>query len=122
MYIRAHGTLWAIIHLRCPRCHHGKVFNGIFSMNVRCPVCRLVFEREPGYFLGAMYVSYLLAALVMVAVVVGLYFLFPQLPDPAIYIGACLLLLPFIPLIFRYSRVIWITLDRSIDTGGEGGR
>ena len=57
MYIRAHGTLWAIIHLRCPRCHHGKVFNGIFSMNVRCPVCRLVFEREPGYFLGAMYVS-----------------------------------------------------------------
>jgi uncharacterized protein (DUF983 family) len=119
MYIKAHGTLWAIAHLRCPRCHHGKVFNGIFSMNTRCSVCRMIFGREPGYFLGAMYVSYLLAALVMMVVVVMLYLLFPDLPDIAIYVGSCLLLLPFVPLIFRYSRVIWITLDRSIDTRGE---
>ena len=27
-------------------------------MNERCSVCDLKFEREPGYFLGAMYVSY----------------------------------------------------------------
>ena len=27
----------------------------------RCPVCGLKFEREQGYFLGAMYVSYALA-------------------------------------------------------------
>jgi hypothetical protein len=47
-----------------------------------------------------------------------LYLLFPDLPDIAIYVASCLLLLPFVPLIFRYSRVIWITLDRSIDTRG----
>lgn len=26
-----------------------------------CPVCGLKFEREQGYFLGAMYVSYLVS-------------------------------------------------------------
>ena len=27
-------------------------------MYERCEVCNLKFEREPGYFLGAMYISY----------------------------------------------------------------
>lgn len=27
-------------------------------MNDRCPTCGLHFNREPGYFLGAMYISY----------------------------------------------------------------
>ena len=31
----------------------------------RCPVCDLRFEREPGYFMGAMYISYVLGLLVI---------------------------------------------------------
>jgi len=30
-------------------------------MNEHCPHCGLRFEREQGYFLGAMYISYGLA-------------------------------------------------------------
>jgi len=77
----------------------------------------MVFEREPGYFLGAMYVSYLLAAFIMMISVVFLYYFFPTWPDFGIYVGSCLMLFLCVPIIFRYSRVIWITLDRSIDTG-----
>src|SRR5437764_919989 len=55
-----------ILHQRCPRCRTGKIFRGSAflgfpKMNERCPVCQLRFEREAGYFLGAMYVSYGLA-------------------------------------------------------------
>ena len=28
------------------------------SMNEACPACGLKFEREPGYFVAAMYLSY----------------------------------------------------------------
>ena len=41
-------------------------------MNQRCPVCQLLFEREPGYFLGAMYISYGMAtACLLVGLGVG---------------------------------------------------
>jgi uncharacterized protein (DUF983 family) len=113
--LRAHGTLWAIVHLRCPRCHHGKVFSGLVAMSRHCPVCDLRFEREPGYFLGAMYVSYAFASVVIGLSLVVLYQIFPAWSDLAVYGGSLVILLPFVPFIFRYSRVIWMTFDRSLD-------
>src|SRR5262249_35629046 len=53
--------LQAILRQGCPKCLHGKVFRGATTMNERCPVCGHRFEREPGYFLGAMYASYFMA-------------------------------------------------------------
>ena len=50
-----------MLRLRCPRCLAGRVYRGLLTMNERCPQCGLTFEREPGYFTGAMYASYLLA-------------------------------------------------------------
>src|SRR5207248_3419030 len=52
-----------ILRQRCPRCRKGAIyrcslFRGWLSMFERCPVCDLKFEREQGYFVGAMYVSY----------------------------------------------------------------
>jgi uncharacterized protein (DUF983 family) len=114
-HLRAHGTFWAMAHLRCPRCHHGKVFTGLVSMNRHCPVCGLIYEREPGYFLGAMYVSYALATLVIGLALLLLYRIVPAWSDLAIYGAALVILIPFVPFIFRYSRVVWMTFDRSID-------
>ena len=52
----------------CPRCRQGQLFRlpvwrGPIAMHDRCPVCGLKFEREPGYFVGAMYMSYALTLL-----------------------------------------------------------
>ena len=71
-------------------------------MNVACPVCGLVFDRESGYFAGAMVVSYALAVPILAAIVL------------ALIIGntAYLVLVPFI---FRYSRVLWLHLDWLVD-------
>jgi hypothetical protein len=64
------STFTDILYQRCPRCRSGSIFRasifrGFPRMNERCPVCNLKFEREQGYFLGAMYISYGLA-LVMI--------------------------------------------------------
>jgi len=81
-------------------------------MNDPCPTCGLVFQREPGYFLGAMYVSYGLASALLCG---GYYLGAALLPDwDRHYLVALLVLiyLPFVPLVFRYSRAIWIYFDR----------
>src|SRR3712207_2725300 len=53
--------LRAIVLQRCPRCLQGRVFHGLLTPRETCPVCGHRFEREPGYFIGAMYASYFLA-------------------------------------------------------------
>ena len=64
-------STWAgILHQLCPRCRRGSIFStSIFRifprMHQRCPACGLRFEREQGYFLGAMYFSYGIAAILI---------------------------------------------------------
>ena len=107
------NKLFAIIRLRCPRCATGRIFASLFRMNSRCPVCGLEFEREQGYFVGAMYFSYALALAAVLPVIVAMLLLgFGAAP---IYIASCLLLVVLAPFLFRYSRVIWIHLDQVID-------
>jgi hypothetical protein len=84
------------------------------DMYETCPVCKLKFDREQGYFIGAMYVSYGLS----IPPVLALVFVFWRLAGWSFgvsVLGAFLAYLPFVPLVVRLSRVIWIYIDRSVD-------
>lgn len=107
------NKLFAIIRERCPRCTTGPIFAGLFKMNRRCPVCGLEFEREQGYFVGAMYFSYALAIAAVLPIIVAMLLL--GFGAAAIYIVSCLFLVAASPFLFRYSRVLWIYLDQMID-------
>ena len=108
--------LVAILALRCPRCLKGRVWRGFVSMNATCPECGVVFERESGYFAGAMVVSYALAVPILAGIVIGLITIARLDVVVALIIGntAYLLLVPFI---FRYSRVVWLHIDWLMDPG-----
>jgi hypothetical protein len=85
-------------------------------MNETCPVCNLDFDRgEPGYFTGAMYVSYALAIpLIALFTVIG-YLLARGRSLFVLVLIAWLVCLPLTPWIWQYSRVIWIHFDRYFD-------
>ena len=84
----------------------------------RCPNCGLQFEREQGYFLGAMYISYGAALITIVALAMLLWALTPWSLQK-ITVWAILLFLPLAPTIALFSRVLWIYLDRAIDPGED---
>jgi len=107
--------LAAVAAGRCPRCGGARIFRGRLAMHATCPACGLRFEREPGYFTGAMYVSYILALPVLGICVLAVYLLAPSLSFWASVAAAVVLFLPWVPAIFRYSRIIWIHLDQTID-------
>ncbi|MFD1143854.1 DUF983 domain-containing protein [Larkinella insperata] len=99
----------------CPRCRQGKIFK--YSLyNIRrfdemyehCPNCGLRYEIEPGYFWGAMFVSYALSG--GVALVAG-FLIFYALNDPdgwTYVLIICPLLVLITPVNFRLSRVLWL--------------
>jgi uncharacterized protein (DUF983 family) len=115
----AWGQLWALLRLRCPRCRRGRMFHSLFGMNDPCPECGLIFQREEGYFLGAMYVSYALAAILMSTGFLLGQWLLPGWHDHAILVCLLLLYVPLTPAVFRYSRAVWIYVDRLICPGGS---
>ena len=87
-------------------------------MYERCPNCGLKFEREPGYFLGAMYISYGLALMTIVVFALLLWASTPWSLQK-ITVWAIILFLPLAPVLTLFSRVLWIYLDRTIDPEKE---
>lgn len=113
------SAIRGILRQVCPRCRKGPMFRPFsfrrwLDMYAACPVCDLKFDREPGYFLGAMYVSYLLSIPPVLALVFILWLL-ARWPFGAAIFGAFVAYLPFVPFVVRISRVIWIYIDRSVD-------
>ena len=115
--------LYSILNSKCPRCHEGDFYltkNAYdlkdFSKNHEtCDKCGYRFEKEPGYFYGAMYVSYGLAIAFSVAIGVAIVVLFPS-ASYKVYIAAILLgIVGLMPLTFRLSRVIWMNLFQHFD-------
>ena len=80
----------------------------------RCSICDLKFEREPGYFLGAMYISYVLGVSIMAPIAALLLFLTGWWITKVI-LWAVVLFLPLAPTITLFARVLWIYLDQSVD-------
>ena len=118
------ATLRDIFHQRCPRCRTGRIFlysifRGFPKMCPRCPVCDLKFQREEGYFLGAMYISFGLA-LATIALIAALLWAVTSWWITKDVIWAVVLFLPLAPSISLFARVLWIYLDQTFDP--EPGR
>jgi uncharacterized protein (DUF983 family) len=100
--------LRAIIRQRCPVCLEGKMFAGRFTMNPTCPVCGHRFEREQGFFQGAMYVSWVLGvAYLAVLAILAQLLLVPRIGIVWAVVCVVTIYMVCVPVIFRYSRVIW---------------
>ena len=104
-----------ISNAKCPRCRVGKVFNGpVYAfrsqkMNETCPHCALKFEREPGYFYVAMFVSYAfnVAEMIVVSVVATLCGLTLVYNNLWYFIGILSITsVLFSPFNYRYSRMV----------------
>ena len=128
---RAPGEFKAALRAKCPRCRRGNIFEGPMygfrfqKTNSNCPHCNLKFEREPGYFYVAMFVSYAFNVAEMITLAIATYVFSNNLENPVLYMAvifpAIFILSPFN---YRYSRVVllyWLTpgLNYNPDTSRD---
>jgi uncharacterized protein (DUF983 family) len=111
---RALALLWRGVCLRCPRCGARSLFRTWFAMYERCAVCGLRFEREQGYFLGAMYINYgVTVVLALLGSFALEYWTQPSLTHQLVlWVGFCTV---FPVLFFRHSRGLWLGFDFIFD-------
>jgi uncharacterized protein (DUF983 family) len=121
------GTkMYSILKLKCPRCHEGDLFmtrnpynfTKLETLHDACPVCKQNYCPEPGFFYGAMYVSYALTIALSVAVFVMMTLLWHF--DVLWYLGLnALAIILLFPPIFRVSRATWFNMFVSYKTPEE---
>lgn len=107
----------ALLEGRCPRCRKGKIFQypatRLFKFNImnrECPVCGLLLEPEPGFYQGAMYVSYAFT-LVFITLISFILYFFAGDPSEWVYIGVVIaVMLALVPFNYRYSRILFLYL------------
>ncbi len=76
-------------------------------MNPNCTQCKAPFTPEPGFYFGALFVSYAFNVALLVAVSVVLYFFFSP-PEWLYGVSLVVVSVLFIPFSFRYSRILFL--------------
>ena len=105
------GTLLArALRLQCPLCGQGKLYRTWFIMHTACPHCGMHFEREPGFFLGSIYINYGLTVLIVAIAYPVLLFGY-GVPETPLLAGSLAFTLLFPMLVFPWARSLWLGFD-----------
>lgn len=107
--------LWWGYTRRCPRCGAGHLFRRYFVLVPDCPRCGLHFEREPGYFAGALAINIMVTGGVFAVLFVAL--LAATIPDvPVLPILAVLVpIVVVLPVLYYpFSKTVWMAVDRAL--------
>ena len=106
------------LRLRCPACGGTPLYASCFRMAEHCAACGLRYEREAGYFVGAIYVNYAATVAVAAGTVLMLDWTVGLSLSRQLAVGITLAVL--VPVaFFRYSRSLWISLDFLVTQADE---
>jgi uncharacterized protein (DUF983 family) len=115
------SKLYAILGFKCPKCHTGDLFETSsfsfqksFDMPDNCPHCGQSYLPEPGFYYGAMFISYILSGFFSLFFVMFFHWVL----DWSIAASFGLLIavgLVFFVWFFRFARSIWINLMVNFD-------
>lgn len=109
------GRLKSLFEYKCPKCEQERVFVHrkpfrFVRIHEHCPNCKLKIEKEPGFFFGAMYVSYGLAILECgIAFAISRLFLQETFDLRILWVWIPLVFVTA-PFNYKFSRILWIYL------------
>ncbi len=99
---------------RCPRCGAGHLFRHWLHLVPDCPRCGLHFEREEGYWAGALAINIAIAGAVFVLVFIPWAALtVPDIPVVPI-LAVAIPLMIVVPIVaYPWSKTVWMAIDRA---------
>jgi uncharacterized protein (DUF983 family) len=96
--------------LKCPACGGASVFERPFRRKLACDACGVTFEREEGYFVGAIAINLVATEVVILSVYLGSLALFGY--DDRLILFVLLPLALLFPVAFyHFSWSAWLAFD-----------
>ena len=122
MLVGKGSRVYSVFKMKCPRCQEGDFYlshpysmKNIGQTYKYCPSCGLKYEKEVGFYYGAMYVSYGLGVGLFVACWISINLFFPNsnvFVQIAVISGLSLFLSPYL---YALSKIIWANFFFSYD-------
>jgi uncharacterized protein (DUF983 family) len=107
--------LYRALLLRCPACGESSIVQKPFHVKHHCAVCKVLFKREDGFFVGAILANVMATEVVILAVylismpVLGIDY---QIVLTILFILALVFPLAF----FHHSWSLWLGLDHLVES------
>ncbi len=97
---------------RCPLCGAGGIFQGWFALRDRCPRCNFSYEREEGYWVGAM-IANIAAAEGLFALIFlgGVALTYPDVPWTPLMIAGFVVMIALPVAFYPLSKTLWLWVD-----------
>ena len=97
---------------RCPVCGSKGIFSTWFNLRSRCPQCNFSFEREEGYWVGALIANIAAAEALFGVMFIGTILVtFPDVPWNALMIAGPLLMVGLPIVFYPLSKTLWLWVD-----------
>ncbi len=120
--MRIKNILYSTIWNRCPSCHQTNVFvynnplnlKHFTEMHETCSCCNEKYEKEPGGYYGAMYVSYaLMVGWFVICWACDSFLIHSETATFLLFVISSIVL--FMPITFRISRLLWLNFFIKFD-------
>jgi uncharacterized protein (DUF983 family) len=123
------SKLYSIVTMTCPQCQESHMmvgnpyrFSTMGEVKNKCEVCGLDFKPEPGFYYGAMYVSYGLSVAIFVSIWASCTWFFDNV---GVWTQISLIFIALIglgPYLYALSKVIWANIFFSYKANATASR
>lgn len=117
MALKKGTMIYSIAKFKCPQCHEGDFFvshpydlKNAGKLHENCSECGLKYAKEPGFYYGAMYISYAFGVSIFIAVVVMYYLIFRSIDVWTMLIITGILSVITAPFSYALSKIVWANL------------
>ena len=108
---------YSILKLKCPKCHEGNLFihknpyhlKRCLMMDDNCTICGQDFVVEPGFYYGALWMSYPVVVLIVIAIT-SIFYLYLDYSLTYFMLIFSTVMLIIQPYIIRLGRAMWINI------------
>jgi uncharacterized protein (DUF983 family) len=111
------SKVYSIFHFKCPKCQTGDFFvsnpynlSRIGDIHENCSHCGLKYEKEPGFYYGAMYVAYALGVALFVTLWTSFNLFFPSAGVGLQILIIIVSTVALSPWLYALSKIIWANM------------
>lgn len=106
-------TLLRCLRLRCPVCGDSLIIQSPFKIRHHCPSCRTLYQREDGFFVGALTINVVTTELMILGLYLACILLMNSFQSILVILFVVGLLFPVA--FYHHSWSIWLSLDHLVE-------